>query len=470
MLSLDRIPVQHRTLRSRLSEAKARARRSGVPQLVSVTESVPWNDPHALLRAAVRSNIDYLYWEVPKRNFALIGFGTAFAIEGMGNERFTQVSTAWRHLVEHAFIENPTSQPGTGPTLMGGFAFDPEAESTPLWHGYPDARLVLPRVSVTVQGGVAWLTHNFVIDAAEGDLSLEEQPSVEELLHSVDAAPLPTEGCPQLSVHEEDKALWMGLVRRVVGALNGGTLDKVVLARAVDVAAEARIPIDEAVARLRSTYSDCFLFAFRRDESTFLGATPEQLVRLTGGAIETMCLAGSMPRGSSPEEDAALGAALLADAKERSEHRVVLDMIRSDLEPVCAAVTHAPAPTLLKLGNVQHLYTPIRARCKPGYTVFDVLARLHPTPAVGGSPRDLALAMIRQNEGFNRGWYASPVGWVDARSDGEFAVALRSALVRRDQATLFAGCGIMPSSDPEKEYQESCLKLRPMLYALGGQA
>ena len=250
-------------------------------------------------------------------------------------------------------------------------------------------------------------------------------------------------------------------------ACRTGVLEKVVLARAVR--ARARVPFDPAAVleRLRDAYPNAYVFAVARGPRCFLGATPERLVRLRDGAVDAACLAGSAPRGETPEEDARLGSALLASAKDRAEHAVVVRSVRAALEGVCSEVHSPDEPRLLRLRNVQHLYTPVDGQVSWPTCVLDLVQRLHPTPAVGGYPREGALLFIREREGLDRGWYAGPVGWLDRRGDGVFAVALRSALVHGTEATLFAGCGIMAQSRASDEYAETCLKLRPMLNALG---
>jgi isochorismate synthase len=244
-----------------------------------------------------------------------------------------------------------------------------------------------------------------------------------------------------------------------------GLLKKVVLARGVKVRATGFDAAD-TLRRLRADYPTCTLFAIVRGDRCFLGATPERLVRVRGGEVNAMALAGSAPRGETEEEDRRFGAMLLAGPKDRLEHAVVVEVLREALTTVCTSVSVAEAPTLLRFRNVQHLHTPIVARLRGRSTVLDLVRLLHPTPAVGGVPREKALQWIGRHEGLDRGWYAGPVGWIDRAGEGEFAVAIRSALVRRDEATLFAGCGIVGDSDPDQEYAESGLKLRPMLSAL----
>jgi isochorismate synthase len=243
-----------------------------------------------------------------------------------------------------------------------------------------------------------------------------------------------------------------------------------VLARRLNIQAEQPFVVEGVIERLRERYPDCTIFAVRRGDACFLGATPETLVRLEGGTVRTDCLAGSARRGASEEEDAALGEALLADDKEQREHAIVARALTEALRSVCADVRVPEKPQLRRMANVQHLHTPIEATAADGVHILDLVERLHPTPATGGLPGDRALCLIREHESFNRGWYAGPLGWLDADGNGEFAVALRSALMRGNEASLFAGCGIVRGSDPEREYQESKIKLEAMLWALGTES
>lgn len=468
MISSDQIVFQVESLQALCAEGAVRAHRANKPVLVSLTYSVPWRDAFELLHAAQLLGVDRSFWSVPLRGFTLVGIGEAAALEGYGAERFSQVARAWHVLLDDALIQNPTDLPGTGPLLMGGFSFDPKREPEPMWSGFPDARLVLPSLSFTMYDGDLWLTHNLVVNPDESgkERADDHLRRAERLWTTVLPRKAPAE--PRLWLFDDDAARWRQQVGSVAHMLGGPDLEKVVLARAVRAASDQLLQPHHALVFLRSAYPDCFLYSFSRGERTFLGATPEQLVRFVDGDIETMCLAGSIRRGATPEEDESLGRTLLQDAKERREHYLVVQAIRTALAGVCEGLNHPDEPTLLKLGNVQHLFTPVRARRRDGHTILDVVERLHPTPAVGGTPREAAMAVIREREDFNRGWYASPVGWLDARGDGEFAVALRCALVERREAVLFAGCGIMPASDPQREYEEATLKMRPMLAALGG--
>jgi isochorismate synthase len=261
--------------------------------------------------------------------------------------------------------------------------------------------------------------------------------------------------------------IWKDAVARTAADIRAGRYAKVVLARQERLTLDGAADIAGALRSLRQNYPGAFVFALGTPGGCFLGATPERLVRLDGHEVATLCLAGTIARGATPEEDARLAEELLTSAKNREEHAVVVRAIREALEPVCDELLMPDTPQIMQVRNLQHLATPVRARLRGDRCVLDLVARLHPTPAVGGIPRADALVAIREREGYSRGWYAGAVGWVDVNGGGEFAVALRSALLLPERAILFAGAGIMGDSDPDSEYAECTLKLRPMRAALG---
>jgi isochorismate synthase len=205
-----------------------------------------------------------------------------------------------------------------------------------------------------------------------------------------------------------------------------------------------------------------------RGGKTFLGATPELLARVERGELFSVALAGSVGRGKTPAEAESLAAELLASTKDRHEHALVVGAIRHGLEPLTAQLDIPNVPGIRRLANIQHLETPIRGKLAAGCGALDVVAALHPTPALGGVPRQPALEFIAANEPTARGWYAAPIGWLDAEGNGTFAVAIRSALVDGDRALLYAGAGIVDGSDPAKEWQETELKFKPLMDALTG--
>jgi isochorismate synthase len=261
---------------------------------------------------------------------------------------------------------------------------------------------------------------------------------------------------------------WKDLVGQAVDKIRTGAFEKVVLAREVEVTTDMPFDLPMALERLRRTYPDATVFAVGHGEHTFIGATPEYLVRLSDRNVRALGLAGTAPRGSTARLDTALEKQLTDSAKIQHEHDVVVRMLVDALRPTCARVEAGNGPTVLKLANVQHLATVVEGRdVQPGLGILHFVERLHPTPALGGHPREESLNWLKQNEGLERGWYAGTIGWTDVSGQGEFAVAIRCALVRNNTASLYAGCGIVADSDPEEEYEETLAKLRPMLQALG---
>lgn len=458
--------------RAALRRAAASRPLARKPYLVSVGLALPTGDPLDLFARAADLAPDRFYWERPSDGVAFTGLGAAWRVEAGAPPAMAR---AWRALLDDATVDLPPSEMGAnapmaGPLLVGGFTFDAARPATGLWEGYPRGLLVLPRVTLVTTGQGSILTINALVgDGAEHNVA-GLLCYVEDVLAHPSMRGEPLDCATYLGVQVEDlrpRAEWEALVASAARTCRDGVLDKVVLARAVRARATRGFDVATALRYARQTYPNAYTFAVARGERVFIGATPERLVRLRDGVADVACLAGSTRRGATVEEDSALGAALLESPKDRMEHAVVVDAVRDALGHLCVDVRIPSEPRLRRLPNVQHLYTPVTGGVADGITALDLVERLHPTPAVGGRPRAAALEYIRAHEGLDRGWYAAPVGWLDRAGAGEFVVALRSALVRGDEATLFAGCGIVAASAPAAEYQETLLKLRPMLAALG---
>ena len=458
----------------RFTEAGARARREGLPVIASLTVPVPATlNPAAFFAHGARLWGEHTYWERPAVGTALVGLGAVRTIRTEGRRRFRDAAVAIRRDLTEAIVDE-----GAEPIYLGGFAFAPDAASPLEGAGFPAGLLVLPRFLLAVRGEGATLTLNALV-GPDADDTGEAEAAARDIaaLDLSGVAPISLEGIAasrEFTQHEAPAAgRWKDAVTATAADVRAGRFEKVVLARTLRLRPTdgAQFDTAAALARLRTAYPSAHIFAVAVPGRSFLGATPELLVRLRGRDVETMCLAGTTARGASAEEDEALAGALLASAKNRTEHAVVVRSVQEALAPVCDDVISDAAPRIMRVANVQHLYTPVRGRLAGERGVLDLVERLHPTPAVGGVPRGAALAAIREREGFDRGWYAGPVGWV-GREGGEFAVAIRSAAItnRPDggaEATLYAGCGIVADSSAEAEWAESELKLRPMLGALG---
>ena len=440
--------AQHSAWQQHLARGEQRAQDAVHPILVSVTWPIAATD--LLDRFAAVSRSDAFFWEQPDQHRALVGVGVANVITTTGVRHITDATEQWRALVRDALIVTPDNAPG--PVLFGGFTFDPLATHTRLWRGFSDGSLVVPQWLWRVEGDRATMTLSQMVgtDAA----------SPREHVAAVAAEPLLS------AARGLSDAAWLDLVSQSIRHIHAGDYQKVVLAHAETVQHASPFDLTATLALLRADYPNAATFAVRRGARVFVGATPERLAWVHGRQMTTMALAGSARRGATAAEDAQIAARFAQNAKIHDEHTLVVASIVRDLAAHCVTVSADAVPRLLRLPNVQHLETPISGELLSGHSVLDVVAALHPTPAVGGFPRAEALAAIRAGEALDRGWYAGPLGWLDAAGDGEFVVALRSALVEGTTATLFAGCGIVGESDPVNELAESRLKLKVMRRAL----
>ncbi|MGZ3599277.1 MAG: isochorismate synthase [Ktedonobacterales bacterium] len=468
-------------VRPLLRSAADRARDLGYPILASVKRAIPHHEPADVFEAArtIAGGLCF-YWEQPTQSIAYVGIDAVATLTAAGDSSIAEVTSQWRMLLEDAVIASVPDMPTTaqgGPICFGGFAFDPVAPRTPLWEGFPDGLLVLPELLISSSSGESTLTANLLIAPDDDDAALERHADALDLrllrlraaLERQQREQRARAAASHATPHDLRPASeWMSLVDEVSHEIRDGLYQKVVLARGVEVSAEMPFDVQLALHNLRAGYPAASIFAFQRGKRCFLGATPERLARVADGTVRTMALAGTASRGASDTDDHAFAEALLRSEKNQWEHAIVVETIRSGIAPLVSRLNVPQSPHLLRLANVQHLQTPITGTLIPGKTILDVVAALHPTPAVGGFPRDAAMTVIHEREQLDRGWYAGPIGWVGPGGDGEFAVALRSALVEGDHATLFAGCGIVADSEPQREYEESCLKLRVMLDALRG--
>jgi menaquinone-specific isochorismate synthase len=331
--------------------------------------------------------------------------------------------------------ENPLGEPGTGPLAVGALGFDGRQ------------RLVIPaRVVGRTAAGLAWVT-----EVGPGDDAAAAWP------------PVPTAATPD----RLDRDGWRAAVNEALDRIAAGRLDKVVLAREVTIALRGPVTVAAVLDRLRRDQPECFTYG----AGSYVGASPELLARRRGRQVVSRPMAGTAAQGDRNGDDRRRVAAMAASAKEQAEHRLVVDEVRARLGALSDGPVRAHGPEIFRLSTVAHLATTVSCRLRdPGVSALDVAAQLHPTPAVAGVPRAAALAAIAELEGFDRGLYAGPVGWVDARGDGDWAVALRGATLDPGgrRARLTAGAGIVAGSDPEAEWDETEAKLASMRAALTG--
>jgi isochorismate synthase len=446
----------------------------GTRGLVSATIASGDVDPVSLFAAAVEADLEVALWLRPADGTALVGIGRAWAVEPAGGQRFQAAEAAWHTLLDGALIERADGAAG-GPVLLGALGFsgrEPAADDP--WGPFGAASLVLPELLVAVDEGGATLTGSLARTFGAADARALERRWVRlrDRAHQLAPGPGGLVARPvfaPLYVADEQPSheSWRRLVGMFSGAVGRGRIDKVVLARRLGLRSPVELDVPNALRRLAASAPESTTYAFRRDGRTFLGATPERLVRTDGRSFRTVAVAGSIRRGADAAEDARLARELLASEKDREEQAIVVSSIRDLLAPVAETLEVAPEPSVMTLRFVQHLVTEISGTLPGAHGLLALAERLHPTPAVGGEPRDAALALVDEHEGFDRGWYAGPIGWLGADGDGELCVALRCGIVDRARATLFAGCGIVADSDPDREWEESRIKLRAVVSALG---
>ncbi|MCB9373640.1 MAG: isochorismate synthase [Microthrixaceae bacterium] len=386
-----------------------------------------------------------------QRGTGLAGRGEAarLSIAG-GAERRASVVAAQEALAALAG-DDDVGVPGTGPVAFGALPFSPAAAGT----------LVVPALVVgRAEDGTRWYT-TVGRDVAEHAAA---ESRLAEVLADPPAAESPADGPSAFSVRPvQPPAEWCRAVAEATRRMAGSELHKAVLAR--EVVVEADRPLDPATVleRLRRTYPGCMITAI----DGMVGASPELLVSRAGDVVRSHPMAGTTPRGGDPTADARLAATLLASAKDRHEHQLTIDVVHDCLLPFCSYLDAEAEPSVVPVANVQHLATLVEGRLSaPAASVLELMAALHPTPAVCGVPRDLALATIAELEGFDRGRYAGPVGWVDGEGNGRWAVGIRCAEIDGRRARLVAGNGIVADSDPATELTETRAKLQALLGAL----
>lgn len=405
--------------------------------------------PLDMIRSGARLFGDARYFSSPDGT-EVAGLGVAWRAMSAGTDRFGKLSNT------------VMSQRGIpqGTKAFLGFSFAPEGPTSGEWIGFAAADLTVPQVTLerTPEGGTLTLVVPAGLDPSLILATLAE-------LRKLPAPRIPDPGDHALESHPRASE-WKNEVSEAIAAIRGGSLSKVVLARSVVVKSEVATDPYDLVHHLRTTYPRCYTFGYQVGDAVFVGASPELLLSQRADVIRVNALAGSAPRGEGEEEDREVGLALLASKKDREEHRLVVDDIGRRLGPITSELHLPETPSLQRVATVQHLATEVTGTLRDAMSPYDVLASLHPTPAVGGTPREDAIAFIEKIEGMDRGWYSGGVGWISGERDAEITLSLRCGLLEGTTARLYAGAGIVTDSEPEAELIETRLKFRPLLNLL----
>lgn len=447
----------------------------GKTNYLAFSLSISSVDPLAVIEQDHLKDSFQYYWEKPVDDFAISASGELERITAHGDSRFRDSSTRGKEVLSRVHHLSGINHLNAVVHLFGGFSFFDENDSD-TWSSFNSSSFTLPEWMIIKEGKGCVLTFLIEYDSEssidEIKRQIERKLSELEPVTKADEYSLSPVRDANFSLEtpgtdSPEYFQWIENIRKAKKAISQERFKKVVLARQLNIKLDQKIKDTHILNRLRFQYPDCYSFLIRQDgDSSFIGCTPERLASFNSKFVLTEGLAGSTSRGKTASEDAVLEYNLLHSSKDLHEHGIVLDAIEENLEHYSDEVKHPKAPQIKKLSNVQHLYTPITAKIKNGVSRTEVLKTLHPTPAVGGFPKDKAVEFIKKHEDFNRGWYAAPIGWINAHGNGEFIVAIRSGLIKNDEVRFFAGCGIVEDSDPEKEWEETNLKFIPMLSAL----
>ena len=445
---------------------------NGQSRLLSVTMEAQLLDPLAVLETIYESNELSVYIERQNDGFAVAGAEAAISFVLSGPQRFDEAKRKIVECLDSAIAFGDEELPFFGPRFFCGFSFFDEVESDDV---FPSSIVFVPSWQVAALDSRCVATANALIEAdtdvdAVGKRLWRAKERFQSFSHEdVEAKPRKNES-PLVILdtrEQEGTRTFEDSVSEAIAKIDEGAFEKVVLARAQDLTANEAFHPLRMLNGLRESFPDCFAFSLSNGKGqSFIGASPERLASLSNGVFETEALAGSAPRGATATEDARYGFQLLNSQKDRREQRYVFDSICRRLKKMGVEIENNKKVRLKKLRNVQHLNTPVRGRVEEGTHVLDLIGALHPTPAVGGVPREEAIAAIPDLEGFSRSLYAGAIGYVDHKGEGDFLVGIRSALVDGEKARLYAGVGIVDGSSPHKELQETDLKFRALMDSL----
>jgi menaquinone-specific isochorismate synthase len=460
--------VTPESLRAFLQQCADLAAQSGRPQLVSISLAVEHLDPLAVLESIFEPGELHFYAERPAQGFAVAGAEAVLEFTAEGEDRFLSAREHIARILADTIAVGPVDEPFAGPHFFLACSFGPRAVEGA---AFPALRLFVPRWQVGRMGDSTVAVANLVVPpGAPVDLLAAKVWKAHAKFRAFDYRSAHRQDRPSAPRKIEEIGggeVYRRAVSRALDAIARGDYRKIVLARAQRLTTSEEFHPLGVLNHLRQRFPSCYAFSIANGRGqSFIGATPERLVRVSGGRMHTEALAGSAPRGESASEDAALARGLLQSEKDQREHQFVVDAISRRLADLGLNLERAAQPRLLGLANVQHLHLPISANLPAGVHILDLVSRLHPTPAVGGSPREAAIAALAALEPFDRGLYAGPQGWVDHRGGGEFFVGIRSALVSGRHALAYAGAGIVAGSLPEKEFAETDLKFKALIEAL----
>ena len=400
----------------------------------------------------------YFYTAQTYSGIRFLGFDSVLEVAEYGQSRLENTSDKINYLEKNFFSNWKDFNLDSIPLFLGGMKFSTNI-SDDLWKDFADSEWFVPKFLFLEQNSKHYLIYNFygTNNNFSQDLEILNTLLIPNTIESKSLSEI------TISSNGKEKAKWVENVNHALWEIETGEVQKIVLSRQVDIELKKSISISKVLSNLVERYPRCYVFAFRKKESIFFGASPEKLAKISNGWIEADALAGSISRGKTSAEDDSLANTLLSSKKDLMEQKIVVSFIKNSFERFCDNVVYEEKPIIRRLPNIQHLWTQINGEISKNESVFSVLKELHPTPAICGVPWVKARNSIIEMEPHNRGLFSGMIGWFNLKTEGEFAVAIRSALSKGNSVHAFAGCGIVKGSDPEIEYQESELKLKPII-------
>jgi menaquinone-specific isochorismate synthase len=411
-----------------------------------------------------RSN-QFFYFQKPEEHYSFLGVGNLYSASANGTNRTIATEKNFEGLSD--VLINNWDDFGLKfvPLVLGGMKFSSNRKKSN-WDDFADSDWFIPQYILFHVNNNNYIIHNTFYKLSDKKNIYSETDFIFNLIKDTVDKPLENADIQVTSTTEDnliEKEQWIKKVNSALKEIDLNKYSKIVLSRNVTLTFKTEFSLAPLIQQLGNKYPRCYIFAFRKKDSIFFGASPEKLAKLSNGTIEADALAGSLPRGKTNKEDEDLEKQLLNSQKNLAEQNAVVDFIANSFSQFSSEIEYSNQPKIKKLPNIQHLWTPIKAKLTGKHSIFSILKNIHPTPAICGTPWSIALDSINETEEHDRGLFAGIIGWFNFNHQGDFAVAIRSALLKDNQVNAFAGCGIVLGSDPILEYEESKLKLMPIL-------
>lgn len=471
--------VESTDLVEKIDQVRHLADASGKVHLFTITLPFESIDPLAALEFLATEHDFQYFWEHPDEKLAISAAKEVVRIRTNQRDRYNIVQKNIDEWVSKTVSFSSLTHSLSGLHFLGGFSFQ-DVPQEHQWRSFGTASFIVPEWLIIRDGQLSLLTITTKVQPSTYKESLLDQ--VRNIIHdlveriristrnefnSQDRRSGSINSNHNGPLHPASDPAWIDTINVAKGRIKSGEFSKIVLARELNLKIDFNPTPTQMLNFLRNEYPTCYTFMVRMNRAaTFLGSTPEKLVSLRSTFMLTDGLAGTISRGKTATEDTILERKLLQSEKDLQEHGYVVEAIGNRLKDITHNINYPGQPGIRKYPNVQHLYTPISASINKDISPLEIVEKLHPTPAVGGHPRERTIQHIQSLEKIDRGWYAGPVGWINTHGRGEFCVAIRSGLIQQNNVRFFAGCGIVANSDPESEWHETNLKLIPMMSAL----